>query len=277
MTPPHPGPCYACGRRPSPRRIGGTEFLVCSRCGMGAIPRPGGDADYWDRGGDPEQSLADDYWTSARAPVFRSVLTLLDRELGVGRLIDVGGGVGYFAACALAAGWDAFSLDVSPLAAQAAAARLGPARSWSAVPSEAVGTFDAATLWCVIAHVTDPRKVITESLNLLRPGGRLFLSTPNFLFQRPYASALAKAGRPVDFVALEHFLHFSPASLDRVLDDCGATAWEYRYVGVTDSCGFNRGLTRWVVPAKRAWNLAAAALARVGPRLTSELQVLATK
>jgi len=39
---------------------------------------------------------------------------------------------------------------------------------------------DAATLWCVLAHVPDGDRLLTEVRTLLRPGGVLFLQTPHW-------------------------------------------------------------------------------------------------
>ncbi|MCA1690678.1 MAG: methyltransferase domain-containing protein [Acidimicrobiales bacterium] len=252
---------------------------VCPACGMGSLGRREHDKDYWQRNADPKAALADDFWTNAKSGVFRSALQLLGRQGGPGRLVDLGGGVGHFAELALDLGWDAYSIDVAPLAAEAAAERLGAERSFTTPPPGLTGICDAVTLWCVIAHVDDPGALIKEALNLLRPGGRLLLTTPNFRFQRPYARFLARIGRPVDFVALEHYLHFSPSALDRVLSDSGAASWRYEYVGVTESCcGMEGRFTRFVVPAKKVWNRSAVAFSRLGrDSLCSELQVVAVK
>mgnify|MGYP003333700318 CR=1 FL=1 len=39
---------------------------------------------------------------------------------------------------------------------------------------------DAATLWCVLAHVPDGDQLLTEVRTMLRPGGVLFLQTPHW-------------------------------------------------------------------------------------------------
>lgn len=251
---------------------------MCPKCGMGRLRARRRSPEYWGGhdavGADP----GDGYWTEARTALFRGALERLEREGGRGRLLDLGGGVGHFAECGLEAGWDAYSMDVSSLAVAAAAERIGPERSLASLPPNLDGSFDAVTLWCVIAHVGDPHRVLEQAVRLLRPGGQLFLTTPNFLFQKRYAWLLERVGRPLDFLAHDHLLHFTPAALERTLRAVGVVRVSYSYVGITEDCLFDRRLAKWLVPVKRAWNVVGVGVARLGlPPLSSELQALGVK
>ena len=268
--------CYVCSGACHPRQVGGSTLLVCGRCGLGRTQTAQA-ADYWALGKEVGGGLVDPYWTEARAAVFRGALALLETDVGRGRILDIGGGVGHFAELALAAGWDAYSMDVSDAAVAAAADRIGGARSLSSLSAELAGTFDAVTLWCVVAHLPDPRALLGEALRSLRPGGRVFLTTPNFRFQRGYAAVLARLRRPIDFSAHDHLLHFTADALDRTLAAVGLTTWRYACVGVTEDCVAEPRLAKCVVPAKRAWNRCTVAAARAGlPYLASEFQVIGT-
>ncbi len=252
-------------------------MLVCPRCGFGQMGAAKKSDDYWTREDGGDGQVAASYWTDARAGVFRGALELLEENGARGRILDLGGGVGHFAEIALTAGWDAYSLDVSELAVAAAAERIGVARSLSTVPAELAGTCDAVTLWCVIAHVRDPRRVLAEAIAALRPGGQLFITTPNFTFQIGYATALARLDRPIDFSAHDHLLHFTTESLARTLEAAGLSSWRLAFVGVTEDCVADPRMARWAVPAKRLWNRLAFEASRAGlPYLGSELQVVGT-
>ena len=269
--------CYVCGAEVVRRRVGGSAIGVCVQCGLGRTEEVSKASDYWTRQEVVEGERAERYWTGARTSVFRGALADLEARGGKGRLLDIGGGVGHFADIALAAGWDAYSLDVSAVAAAAAAQRIGGARSLSSIPDELAGTCDAVTLWCVIAHVADPRSILADALRALRPGGQLFLTTPNFRFQKPYAAVLHRLGRPIDFSGHDHLLHFTPDALRRTLETVGVIEWRFAFVGVTEDCVAVPRLARWVVPAKRAWNLGALGASRAGlPYVGSELQVVGT-
>lgn len=96
-------------------------------------------------------------------------------------LLDVGCGAGHLLRAAAAAKWRGVGLEVSP----AAAARLRDEGldvhhgDLLGAPLEE-GTFDVVTLVEVIEHLPDPAGYLDRCLRLLRPGGLLFLTTPNF-------------------------------------------------------------------------------------------------
>ncbi len=206
--------------------------------------------------------------------MFRRALEAIGRETGPGRVVDVGGGVGYFAATALELGWDAYSVDPSERAVQAAAARIGSNRSLVEPLPHLVGSCDLVTLWCVVAHVPNPRAVLAQAVRLLKPTGRLLVTTPNFLFQARYAALAARLGRSIDFAAHDHLFHFTPAALTRVLADAGTEPRSFAYWGVTTECVLVKRLSRVLVPVKRLWNWSAWQLSRAGlPLYSSELQV----
>lgn len=247
---------------------------MCGRCGFGAVVATERPADYWDRSDSADEELNARYW-AARLPVFLRALDEVARERGPGRLLDIGGGTAHFAEAALARGWDAYSYDVSEHAVKAAAERLGPARSLREVPEWMAGTCDIVTLWCVVAHVPDAPGLLREARGPLKHGGSLLLSTPNFLFQTAYAAVAAGLGRPFDFVAHDHFSHYTPRSIEILLEEAGFRPTP-AYWGVTEDCLLERRLATVLVPAKRAWNRAALTLNRLGlPRWSSELHVRA--
>lgn len=271
--------CRICGATTVLKRVGITDLVICSDCGMGRVPQIKAGADYWLLGEGVEGESSNDYWIRARGRMFRSALRRLEQEGGKGRLVDMGGGIGYFAQCALESGWDAYSVDVSDWAIAAAAQRLGASRSLSNEKAQALaGTFDVVSLWCVIAHVPDPAALLSQAVNLIRPGGRVLLTTPNFIFQSAFARVLARFGRAYDLVGEDHQLHFTPASIKLLLENAGCKSWSFRYFGVTEDCLFERRLAPFLVPVKRAWNWSTTGAAGFGlPALSAELQVVANK
>lgn len=265
--------CYACNGPVAHRRVGIADIAVCGVCGFGRVVDAEHASDYWTRTEDLENELEERYW-EARLAVYRRALVDVGRRTGPGRVVDLGGGVGHFAACALDLGWDAYTVDVSEQASRVAAGRVGPERSLLGAPQAMTGTCDLVTLWCVVAHVPDPRALVADAVRLLKPTGRLLLTTPNFRFQAPYASLSARLGRPLDFVASDHLWQFTPESIDRVLAASGARRCAFAYWGITADCLIERRLARVLVPCKRFWNWSAWHLSHVGvPPLYSELQV----
>ena len=97
------------------------------------------------------------------------------------RLLDVGCGNGAFLARARQAGWHVQGLEFDPHAAELALARgidvwIGKYNQ-APFPPE---SFDAITSEQVIEHVHDPFNFVSYLVSWLRPGGRLWIGTPNF-------------------------------------------------------------------------------------------------
>jgi len=96
------------------------------------------------------------------------------------RLLDVGCGNGEFLLCAAAMGWDAQGIDVDAQAV--AAARQAGCRARQASVQDLVAggeRFHHIVMSHVIEHVPDPVGMLHQCLQLLEPGGRLWLETPN--------------------------------------------------------------------------------------------------
>jgi 2-polyprenyl-3-methyl-5-hydroxy-6-metoxy-1,4-benzoquinol methylase len=176
--------CLACRTLTRETHVGPSAVDECPACGLARLRGYDGGLYYWDM-----KQTGDPYWTDARRGYFQAALARLPK----GRLLDVGGGVGEFARVALEVGFDAYSLDSSEIATRAAAETLG-GRALQAVPEGE--RFDVVTLWCVIAHVTDPGGLLEHAGRWLHPGGTLWLTTPNFAFQKRYGRISQPQGGP---------------------------------------------------------------------------------
>jgi 2-polyprenyl-3-methyl-5-hydroxy-6-metoxy-1,4-benzoquinol methylase len=97
-----------------------------------------------------------------------------------GRWLDVGFGEGALLSAAGKEGWESFGVEAAP---QALA--FGRSRGWQVLdPAEAeerlpTGHFDVVTLVEVIEHLEEPLGTLGRAARWLRPGGLLFLTTPN--------------------------------------------------------------------------------------------------
>jgi SAM-dependent methyltransferase len=96
------------------------------------------------------------------------------------RLLDIGCGNGEYLARAREAGWDVFGCDFDPAAVRAARASGAEVREGGAEAfADSLASFDAVTLSHIIEHVHDPAALLAQCRNLLKPGGTLFIDTPN--------------------------------------------------------------------------------------------------
>jgi SAM-dependent methyltransferase len=84
------------------------------------------------------------------------------------------------------------------------------------------GSFDCILLSEVIEHLPDPKVSIREAARVLRPGGRLFVTTPNYRSFWPVMEwAVDRLNMAPKMAGEQHISRFHPASLRRLLLDCG--------------------------------------------------------
>lgn len=99
---------------------------------------------------------------------------------GANMLLDVGCGNGDFLTLASGCGWNACGLDLDPRAIALATKRgLSAQQGDIGLLTDQQERFDVITLSHVIEHVHAPRQLLNECLRLLKPGGLLWLETPN--------------------------------------------------------------------------------------------------
>jgi ubiquinone/menaquinone biosynthesis C-methylase UbiE len=100
-----------------------------------------------------------------------------------GKLLDVGCGSGVFLHRMYKLGWSATGLDFDAKAIENAKIKYGT--DLTVMHSDLHGakfpndSFDAVTMSHVIEHAPDPIGLITECKRVLKPGGRLVITTPN--------------------------------------------------------------------------------------------------
>lgn len=97
-----------------------------------------------------------------------------------GQVLDVGFGGGAFLETAASAGWRAVGIDPDPQVVTNARNR-GLNVSSSSIEEfrEGEGTYDVITAAHVVEHVHDPASLLAHCFRLLKPGGVLWLETPN--------------------------------------------------------------------------------------------------
>jgi len=102
-------------------------------------------------------------------------------RFGAGKnVLDVGFGSGGFLERAAQAGWTAFGVDPDPVSVENAKSRgLTVRKGGVEAYADRAGFFDVVTISHVIEHVHDPLEVLRGAYGLLKPGGTLWIDTPN--------------------------------------------------------------------------------------------------
>lgn len=155
-------------------------------------------------------------------PGKRAQLVALARNLPAARpgaaLLDVGCGNGDFLDFAHRAGWQVMGVEPDPLAVETARGRGLEVRPGGIEVLDGVrAAFDVITLSHVIEHVHEPLEMLRACYRLLKPGGFLWLETPNLdsLGHRVYGPAWRALEPP------RHLVLFTWGSLERALEAAG--------------------------------------------------------
>jgi 2-polyprenyl-3-methyl-5-hydroxy-6-metoxy-1,4-benzoquinol methylase len=150
----------------------------------------------------------------------------LDREYrhlprlpaGGGTLLDVGCGNGYFLHIARTCGWHVVGVDPDPKAvANGLGQGLDVIQGGIEYFDGKDDFFDVITLNHVIEHVHEPVAVLNACHRLLKPGGQLWLETPNI-------NSLGHRHYMKDWRGLEtprHLVMFNQSSLTKALTEAG--------------------------------------------------------
>jgi 2-polyprenyl-3-methyl-5-hydroxy-6-metoxy-1,4-benzoquinol methylase len=138
--------------------------------------------------------------------------------VGADRLLDVGCGNGDLLQRAQSLGWKVEGFDFDPKAVAAAQAaglkvRLGSIQLYSNTRE----AFDVVTCNHVIEHVHEPRQLLAAMHRVLKPGGRLWIETPNIgsIGHALFGSSWRGLETP------RHLALFNHQSLVRMLGDSG--------------------------------------------------------
>jgi 2-polyprenyl-3-methyl-5-hydroxy-6-metoxy-1,4-benzoquinol methylase len=195
-------------------------YVCCSVCGLTyVVPVPTetemvSRAEYWaQKYHTQETKIAQHYSADFQKVAFSDHLRRIDPYRKNGRLLDVGCGIGGFLNAAGKAGWAAFGVDVSSSALIAQGKGLNVRQSDLLTAGFEEGTFDVITLFDVVEHIPSAFSLFTEINRILRPGGCLYILTPNI--EGAAAKLLGRKWEAIE--PQDHAVLFRKRDLDALL------------------------------------------------------------
>jgi 2-polyprenyl-3-methyl-5-hydroxy-6-metoxy-1,4-benzoquinol methylase len=164
----------------------GIPILECNKCGhvYSSYEQEEHYDGYWEG---ENQTYDLDWWDIAHRSVYKDFIhSYLKKDSG--RLLDVGCGLGFFVKSVLTSKpkWEVVGYEISKQAVAFANNQNGLKSVYAGLVQNSnlqTDSFDIITLWDVIEHIPKPHSLLTYLFSLLKPGGILFLQTPNFPIQ----------------------------------------------------------------------------------------------
>lgn len=151
------------------------------------------------------------------------------------RILDLGCSGGLFAARARAIGHEVTGVDCREIqGVRDRTDRFILASLEDGIPEEAGDGFDIVVAADVIEHLSRPGQVLRDMCRVLRPGGQVLLSVPNFAHWYPRArTALGMFGYDRRGILDEtHLRFFTRATLRRMVRSCGFDILDEQVTGL---------------------------------------------
>ncbi|MBN1493689.1 MAG: class I SAM-dependent methyltransferase [Candidatus Omnitrophica bacterium] len=233
--------CVACDARDAFTYLNkDTLLLKCRKCGLVfrlPVPRDAYEhrviRHYTEV--DPALRVAE-----SRQGLYKRFLDKIEHKKGMGeRLLDIGCGKGYFLARAKEYGWQVEGVDIAPALIDEGRALFGLELQCGNIREMDLAgkRFDVITIWNVLEETDDPAGVVQKCKTVLRPGGLLFIRTPNSWFHQAAMAFVAVVDRfgvkrwRAHQTFIFHRYSFSASVIKRLLHKAG-----YRHVTVCNSC-----------------------------------------
>ncbi|PJE05003.1 MAG: SAM-dependent methyltransferase [Leptospira sp.] len=181
---------------------------------------------YWD---DPEEEFDLKWWDEAHRDIYDDFISRFIAGKK-GQILDVGCGLGFFVKriSETNPSWKAIGYEISERAVQFAKEKNNLKNVHSGVVQASKiepNSLDMITLWDVIEHIPKPHSLLQYLNSILKPGGILFMQTPNFPFQlwKARLKVLIKGMRPgVHYLeAKDHVNNYKMKTLAELGSQCG--------------------------------------------------------
>ncbi len=169
-----------------------------------------------------------DYLSEITVKRYNELLDEFEKYRKTNRIIDVGSGVGYFLIEAKKRGWEVYGTEFTDEAVAICEANDITIHKGKLDPANyEAGSFDIITSFEVIEHINNPGEELASFRRILRDGGLVYLTTPNF-------NSLLRYHLKADYNVIcypEHLSYYTPRTLKKLFSENGFQTKEIQTTG----------------------------------------------
>jgi 2-polyprenyl-3-methyl-5-hydroxy-6-metoxy-1,4-benzoquinol methylase len=171
-----------------------------------------------------------DYLSPITIKRYHELLDKMEPYRKTGRLLDVGCGIGYFLDVAKERGWEVYGTEYTDEAVDICVSKGITMHKGQLDPKNyPAGYFDVITSFEVIEHINNPLLELAHFRTVLRKGGLVYVTTPNFnsLLRYRLKSAYNIICYP------EHLSYYTPKTLRNVFKISGFRTIKIETTGIS--------------------------------------------
>lgn len=171
-----------------------------------------------------------DYLSPLTIKRYNQLLDEFEKYRKTGKIIDVGCGIGYFLEEAKKRGWEVYGTEFTDEAVSICFKKGIHLNQGKLDPNNySEGMFDIITSFEVLEHINNPIEELKNFNHIIRKGGLVYLTTPNFnsLLRYRLKSAYNVICYP------EHLSYYTPRTLKNAFKLCGFNIQKVKTTGIS--------------------------------------------
>lgn len=174
----------------------------------------------------------DDYLSPLTVKRYHELLDKFEPFRKTNKILDVGCGIGYFLEVAKERGWEVYGTEYTDKAIEICSEKGVEMKQGKLNPSDfEPESFDILTSFEVLEHINNQTEEINNFQKLLRKGGLVYLTTPNFNSLLRYR--LKEKYNVITYP--EHLAYFTPKTLNSLFSKYGFSKKRIETTGISIS------------------------------------------